>query len=177
RSLYGTARCRCPVVEGIDGWGDNRDMPLLSLERDVSCSTGSPWKLKPWRTVLKDKDHGWSPLLWIVYLGFFFVDPVMSHASTRIWFYDFLGVAAFLALYLGLFWLENPKGLVHIGGMVALGMLFQPINGGACSFFIYAAAMLPFCVETQKAGVIGLAIIGAIAAVQSVLLHLNVWRL
>ena len=126
-------------------------MPLVSLERDVSCSTGSPWKLKPWRKVIRDKDHGWSPLLWIVYLGFFFVDPILSHASARIWALDLLGTAVFLVLYLGLFWLENPRSLFHIGGMVLLGLLFQPINDGACSFFIYAASMLPFCVATGTA--------------------------
>ena len=148
-------------------------MPLVSLERDVSRATGSPWKLKPWRTVLKDKDHGWSPLLWLVYLGFFFVDPVLSHATARIWAYDVIGVAVFLVLYLGLFWLESPRSLLHIAGMVVLGLFFQPINGGACAFFIYAAAMVPFCVETQKASAIALLLIGATAALQGLFIKIG----
>jgi two-component system, NarL family, sensor histidine kinase DesK len=152
-------------------------MPLLSLERDVSSSTGNPWKLKSWQLVVTDKDHGWSPLLWIIYLGFFFIDPVLSHASLRIWSLDLLGGAAFLVLYLGLFWLENPRGLLHIAGMVVLGLLYQPINNGACTFFIYAASMLPFCVETQTASLIGLAVVGSIGAIQGLLLHLPGWTL
>jgi two-component system sensor histidine kinase DesK len=152
-------------------------MPLLSLERDVSSSTGNPWKLKSWQLVVTDKDHGWSPLLWIIYLGFFFIDPVLSHASLRIWSLDLLGDAAFLVLYLGLFWLENPRGLLHIAGMVVLGLLYQPINNGACTFFIYAASMLPFCVETQTASLIGLAVVGSIGAIQGLLLHLPGWTL
>ncbi len=152
-------------------------MPLVSLQRDIGSEDGSHWKLKPWRTIFKDKDHGWSPLLWVLYLGFFFIDPILSHASARLWLYDGLGAAVFLVLYLGLFWIENPINLVHIGGMVLLGLLFQPINSGACTFFIYAAAMLPFSVKTQKAAVIGLLTIGSIGAINALLLHMNGWIL
>jgi two-component system, NarL family, sensor histidine kinase DesK len=152
-------------------------MPLVSLSHDIGCENGSHWKLKPWRTIFKDKDHGWSPLLWVVYLGFFFIDPILSHTGAKLWFYDGLGAAVFLVLYLGLFWIENPFNLVHIGGMVVLGLLFQPINSGACTFFIFAAAMLPFSVKTQKAAVLGLLTIGSIGAINALRLHMNGWIL
>jgi two-component system sensor histidine kinase DesK len=127
--------------------------------------------------ILKDKDHGWSPLLWLLYLGFFFIQPVMAHPGLRIWLLDLTGVAVFLVLYIGLFALENPKDWVHIGGMVLLGLLFQPINGGACTFFIFACAMLPFCVQRQKVAWTGLFTICAIAAVQCLLLHIYGWTM
>jgi len=111
------------------------------------------------------------------YLGFFFIDPIVSHASGRMWLADCLGALAFLVLYLGLFFLERPNGLAHIAGMVILGMAFQPFNAGACTFFIYAAAMVPFCVETQMAGVIGILTVGAIGAMEGVLLRINGWTL
>jgi two-component system sensor histidine kinase DesK len=149
----------------------------MSFERESLGNGGSPWKLKPWRTILKDKDHGWSPLLWVVYLGFFFVDPVVSHASARIWVLDIAGAIVFLFLYFGLFAVECPRTAVHIGGMLLLGMLFLPINAGACTFFIYAAAMLPFCVKTQSAAVLGLVSVGIIGAVEGLLLHINGWTL
>ena len=165
-------------VAGIDEQGDNRDMPFVSLEREIGCGTGSHWKLRPWRAVFKDKDHGWSPLLWVLYLGFFFIDPILSHASAKLWLYDALGAAVFLVLYLGIFWIENPLSLVHIAGMVLLGILFQRTNSGACTFFIFAAAMLPFSVKTQKAAVIGLLTIGSIGAINVLLLpHMNGWLL
>jgi two-component system sensor histidine kinase DesK len=151
-------------------------MPLMALNRDVTC-TGSHWKLKPWATILKDKDHGWSPLLWVVYLGFFFVDPVVSHASLRIWSLDLAGSSVFLFLYFGLFALQNPNAVVHIGGMVLLGVLFMPINAGACTFFIFAAAMLPFCVDTKTAAFFGLLTVGSVGAIEGVLLHINGWTL
>jgi two-component system sensor histidine kinase DesK len=152
-------------------------MPLITFERGVSCRTGSPWKILPWRTVLGDRDHGWSPLLWVIYLGFFFIDPIMDHASLRIWLLDGTGAFVFLILYLGLFFLENPYSIAHIGGMVLLGILFQPINSGACTFFIYAASMLPFTVETQTQAVIGLFAVGSIGTIDGLLLHVNGWRL
>jgi two-component system, NarL family, sensor histidine kinase DesK len=151
-------------------------MPLIPVGRE-SCATGSPWKLKPWNTILKDKDHGWSPLLWIFYLGFFFVDPVLNHVSAWRWTLDLAGAGVFLLLYFGLFALENPSIFVHIGGMMLLGMLFLPINSGACTFFIYAAAMLPFCVQSQKSSFIGLLLVGAIGAAECLLLNINKWAL
>jgi two-component system, NarL family, sensor histidine kinase DesK len=149
----------------------------MSFERTDRCDTAGPLKLRPWGTVLKDKDHGWSPLLWVVYLGFFFIDPVMSHARLGIWLLDGLGAAVFLLLYFGLFVLENPRHLFHIGGMLLLGVLFQPINQGASTFFIFAAAMLPFCVKTQTAAIVGLGIIGALGAIEGMLLHVGGWTL
>jgi two-component system, NarL family, sensor histidine kinase DesK len=152
-------------------------MPLMSYERSESRDGAGPLTLKPWREMLKDKDHGWSPLLWIAYLGFFFVDPIVSHASLKIWLLDGLGAAIFLCLYLGLFFLECPKSLLHIVGIILLGILYQPINGGACTFFIYAAAMLPFCVESQAMAWLGLLTVGAIGAIEGLLLHVQSWTL
>jgi two-component system, NarL family, sensor histidine kinase DesK len=152
-------------------------MPLIPFERDNTYGEGSPWKLKSWRTIVKDKDHGWSPLLWVVYLGFFFIDPVMSHASLRIWLIDLAGATVFLFLYFGLFALESPRVAIHIGGMVLLGMLFLPINGGACTFFIFASAMLPFCLSTQTAAFVGLAVVAMVGAIEGLVLHLNGWTL
>jgi two-component system sensor histidine kinase DesK len=152
-------------------------MPLVTLEREINRENGSPWKLKPWSTVLKDKDHGWSPLLWVLYLGFFFIDPILNHASAKLWLLDGLGAAVFLVLYFGLFCLQKPLDFLHIGGMVLLGVLFQPINSGACTFFIFAAAMLPFCVQTQMAAVIGLITIGSIGAIEGLALRVGGWVL
>ena len=153
-------------------------MPLIPFGRERgSDPTAGPLKLRPWRTIFRDKEHGWSPLLWVAYLGFFFIDPVMSHASFRIWLLDGIGAAAFLVLYFGLFVLEHPRALVHVGGMMLLGLLFQPINQGSCTFFIFAAAMLPFCVETQIAAFAGLGAIGTIGAIDGILFHVAGWRL
>jgi len=147
----------------------------MQFESNDECRTGGPLKLKHWRAILRDKDHGWSPLLWVVYLGFFFIQPVAAHVGLKIWLLDLAGAAVFLVLYFGLFVLENPRPLVHIGGMMLLGLVFQPINNGACTFFIFAASMLPFCVDTNTAAVIGLLTIGSVAAIEGLWLRLDSW--
>ncbi len=143
-----------------------------------NCARGSPWKLKPWNVILKDKDHGWTPLFWVWYLGFFFIDPVANHVGWKVWLMDGSAVAVFLFLYFGLFFLESPRSVLHIAGMVLLGILTMPINGGGNTFFIFAAAMLPFCVETQTSALLGVASIGLIGAIEAVVLHrTNGWAL
>jgi two-component system, NarL family, sensor histidine kinase DesK len=151
-------------------------MPLIPVGPQITNVTASPWKLRPWREILKDKDHGWSPLLWVLYLGFFFLDPILGQHSLRLWLLDLLAAAIFLVLYFGIFVLECPRARFHIFGMVVLGVLYMPINSGACTFFIFAAAMLPFCVETQRAGFIGLLSVGTVGLIEGLLLHVNSWE-
>jgi two-component system sensor histidine kinase DesK len=153
-------------------------MPLIPLgPPEATCETAGPFKLKSWNQIFRDKDHGWSPLLWVLYLGFFFIQPIVDHVSLKFWLLDGLGAVLFLFLYFGLFVLVNPRALAHIAGMVMLGLLYQPINGGACTFFIFAAAMLPFSVESQGAAFAGLLAIGSVGAIEGFLLHVGAWGL
>src|SRR5271170_4746182 len=156
-------------------------MPIMFMESNPEphegCAPAGPFKLKSWDRIFRDKEHGWSPLLWVLYLGFFFIQPIFDHVSLKYWLLDGLGALLFLFLYFGLFVLANPRALAHIAGMVLLGLLFQPINGGASTFFIFAPAMLPFCVESQGAALAGLVAIGAIGAIEGLLLHINAWGL
>jgi two-component system sensor histidine kinase DesK len=152
-------------------------MPLMPFGPETTCETAGPLTLKSWDTIFRDKEHGWSPLLWVVYLGFFFVQPVVDHVSLKMWLLDGLGAVLFLLLYFGLFVLLNPRALAHIAGMVLLGLLYQPINAGACTFFIFAAAMLPFCVESQAAAWAGLLAIGGTGAIEGLFLHIHGWQL
>jgi two-component system, NarL family, sensor histidine kinase DesK len=151
-------------------------MPLISFNRDTAA-IGSPFRLKPWRMILKDKDHGWSPLLWVMYLGFFFIEPAVDHASLRLWLVDGLGAAIFLVLYLGLFFLECPRALLHVSGIFLLGIVFQFIHANGATFLIFAAALLPFCVATQTMAWIGLSLVAGTGAIQGLLLHINDWNL
>ena len=154
-------------------------MPFLgSREFDTdSVSRGWSLKLRSFRSVFHDRDHGWGPLLWWLYLGFFFVEPVAAHVSRRQWSLDILGAVIFLVLYFGIFLLERPRPFIHVGGMVLLGVLFLPYNAGGCTFFIFAAAMIPFMVGTQARAVVGLGVIAAIAAGEGLYFRVGGWEL
>ena len=154
-------------------------MPFLGSRHFEGGSSAGRWslKLRPLRSVIQDRDHGWGPLLWVLYLGFFFVQPVFDHVSRKQWAFDVLGAAIFLVLYWGIFLLENPRPLVHVGGMVLLGVLYLPYNAGGCTFFIFASAMVPFLVDTQGRAIVGLAAIAATAATEGLLLHMSLGEL
>jgi two-component system sensor histidine kinase DesK len=154
-------------------------MPLLgSRQLDESSSGGSRLlKLRPLRSALKDKDHGWGPLLWVLYLGFFFVQPAVEHVSLNRWLWDVLGGVIFLVLYWGIFLLERPRVFVHVGGMMLLGIVYFPYNPGACTFFIFAAAMVPFMLNTQARALVGLGVIASVGALEGWMLHKSGWEL
>ena len=93
-------------------------------------------------------------LFWLAYLVFFFIDPVLRRSL--IYWMECLGIAAiFILLYVTMFRLRRV-GLrfACIVGMYLLGALTYPFNSGAITFFIYAAALLPFVIPTVRTVVI-----------------------
>jgi two-component system sensor histidine kinase DesK len=115
----------------------------------------------------------WLPFIWLAYLCFFFVHPVFDHVGPAEWALDIAGVAVFLALYFAFFLVPSPRNRWCIVGMLLLGIAFAPWNGGAVGFFIYAASLTPFAVESEKAAVAGLFGIVCLVALEWRLAHLE----
>jgi len=97
-------------------------------------------KLRSLKSVLKDRDHGWGPLLWVLYLGFFFVQPIVEHVSLKQWLLDGLGAAIFLAA------LVNPYRLMAAGWLllllgVAVFLFFSGHISGGQVFPAYIVAI------------------------------------
>ena len=145
---------------------------LQSREDSGAGKTQRMLELKPFDSIFHDREHGWGPLIWLAYSGFYFVQPVLDHASRSQWLLDLLAYAIFLVLYFGLFLLKRPIAIVHIGGMTLLGVVFIPYNGGASSFFIFAAAFVPFVVTTQGKAVASMFAIVAVAALEGWWVHI-----
>jgi two-component system, NarL family, sensor histidine kinase DesK len=124
------------------------------------------------------REHGWPFYMPMAYFGFFFLQPILEHAGWKEWLFTALGTIAFLVLYLGVHWLENKSWqLAGLGVMVLVGAAYAPFNGGASCFFIFAAALLPYILETDLA-VLGLiAAILAVAGLETWWLHLSGWFL
>src|SRR5271169_5292530 len=100
------------------------------------------------RLLPKNCEYTWV-MYSVLYFGFFLIDPIARHAGARVWFFTLLGTAAFLVLYFGVFWVSRRQGLLHLAAMVLLGVTFARYNGGACTFFIFAAACGPFIADTE----------------------------
>jgi hypothetical protein len=95
------------------------------------------------------KKHDMGAYVWLAYSVFFFIEPVLRH-SERYWMKQLPIYVAFLALYIA--YVEFEKRALRLWIIVAifvLGVGSIPFNVGGSAFFIYVAALLPFCVESS----------------------------
>jgi two-component system, NarL family, sensor histidine kinase DesK len=118
-----------------------------------------------------DYDH----TIWLVFLGFWFLEPYLNHWPLRKWLWLALVVALFIPLYL--FSHAGPSKLRWIGvlGMFLLGAVCVPFNQSTWGIFIFVAVSIPEVSEsTNKVIALLLLQCGAIA-LESWLLHLTAW--
>src|SRR5277367_3490411 len=125
----------------------------------------------------REKANGWAPFIWLAYLSIFYIQPVLDHSGLKIWLLTIVATIIFLFLYFGLFWLERPRALWLIAGMVILGLVCAPYNGGASTFFVFACAFVPFCVQTERKAIALMAGIVVLAAIETQVFHLSGWFL
>jgi two-component system, NarL family, sensor histidine kinase DesK len=103
-------------------------------------------------TISKKRNQKWT-WIWIAYSGFLFIDPLLE-PNPRLW----IGTLTVFAIFLGIFAgyiRSTDKGHPARYWMIActfvLGLLTFPWNGGGSTFFIYAAAFLPFAIKSIRA--------------------------
>lgn len=127
------------------------------------------------RGLLKgDKNLGWTPLLYLVYVLFIFVEPALGHGSARVWLLTIGGLIAFLFCYFGMFCKWPPGPLWYASGTAALGFLSLPFNGGTSCYFIYAGSALGFLVESGLATRLLFSLVIA-ETIEMVALHTGPW--
>jgi len=113
--------------------------------------------------------------IWLVYLVFWFIQPYLDHVPLRKWLYLFFALALFLPLYL----------LTHLGsrrvrwfgllGMCVLGLVYVPINQGACGIFIYVGTSVADVTESTNTALTLLVVESAAILLECWLLHLSAW--
>lgn len=110
-----------------------------------------------------DKELGWTPWAWTVYIVPFALSPLYldRFANPRGWALIGTTTLAFLALYLRSYWSRGRELYVISAATLLLGIAFWPWTHAAGAFFIYAAAMLGNIEPTRRA----FAIIGVIAGI------------
>lgn len=94
------------------------------------------------RLLPNDPEQGWTPYVWLVYLGFFLIGPVLGRTSALEWALTAGAILAFLVLYFVGYWLKGKQVLWVAAGITLLGLCFVPYNYGASCFFIYASGFL-----------------------------------
>lgn len=91
------------------------------------------------RRLLPDDPHiGWTPYLWLSYLGFLTFRFIFGEAEPQAVFLTIASVLAFLPLYFGFYWASGRRKLMIIAGIALLGIALAPFNPGANVYIIYA---------------------------------------
>lgn len=128
-------------------------MPNVSVPRRV-------------RLLPPDRSLGWVPYAWLIYLGSFFIEPVMRGRDAGYWAATIAGSLVFLASYFRAHWERGPRLVAIIAVQVALGIGFSPVNSGSAVFFVYAASFAGQ-LDRSKDALWALAVITAIGAAMS----------
>jgi two-component system sensor histidine kinase DesK len=126
------------------------------------------------RILPQNRDFGWSPYAWLIYLGFFFIHPIMDHVGWETWLATALGTVVFLPLYFTGYWLQDRRCLWIIAAIALIGVVFAPFNPGASVFFVYAAGFVAFTGDSAFAWKL-LAAIVAVVGLEAFFLHLGPW--
>jgi two-component system, NarL family, sensor histidine kinase DesK len=129
------------------------------------------------RLLPKSQMHGWAPYTWLAYFGFFFIDPIVSHAGWKEWIWTAIGTLIFLVLYFAFFWLPDQWQRYDIGALILLGIAYSGRNGGAACFFTFAAAFMPFAFQKEKYAALGLGIFPLIAFTRWYVWNASPWEL
>jgi two-component system, NarL family, sensor histidine kinase DesK len=126
------------------------------------------------RLLPPNKDLGWTPYVWLIWLGIFFLQPAVGEAGWKQWVATALGTSTFLVLYFASYWVRERRRLWIIAAVALLGVGFAPFNVGAVVFIVYAGTLVPFAGDSWLAAKV-IAVLVAVAASEALLLHLGLW--
>ena len=123
------------------------------------------------RLLPKNREHGLAPFAWLIFLVFFYLQPIAEHASWRSLMLTNAEVLIFLILYFGIFWVQAPLKYVLLLCMTAMGLGFATVNTGSSVFIIFTAAFIPWVFERAKSAVIALSILALVILVHAAVFH------
>ncbi|HXF12693.1 MAG TPA: hypothetical protein VN517_06035, partial [Terriglobales bacterium] len=123
------------------------------------------------RLLPKNRDHGSAPFAWLIFLVFFYIQPIAEHAPLRSLLVTSAEVGFFLVLYFGIFWVRPPFNYALLVGMAVMGLGLGPSNTGASVFIIFTAAFIPWVFERTKTAVIALSILAVIIVIHGLIFH------
>jgi len=122
--------------------------------------------------VPKNKDHGWVPYVWLVFLAFFIIPGLLDpHVTKKDWIITGVATLVFLVLYFRMFWTCSPWNYVLISGIAAMGLGLGHINPGACVFIIYTASFIPWVAPKPRWAFLGIAALLTLLGVDAVFFH------
>jgi len=121
--------------------------------------------------------RNWTSLLWLVYLLFIPVDPLLSHSPAWIWEVSIVSAVLFVPMYVyGVFFTDDRRVLLGFAAVAfALGVGVMSINVGASAYFVYGSGWLGCALVPRRAYVALLVYCLAIALISGLLLHGSIY--
>jgi len=122
------------------------------------------------RLLPNDKDIGWVPYVWLVYLVALPINGYFWQFGRLEWAATFLSIAVFLPLYFRAYWVEGRELLWTIALITAIGAALVPINPSAAVYFVYAASFAGK-MERPATAVRILGVVLAVLVAETTILH------
>jgi two-component system sensor histidine kinase DesK len=120
----------------------------------------------------KNREHGWAPYIWLVFLAFFFFQPVLDTRTTsKDWLITISATILFLFLYFGLFRVGKPWNYLILGCMAAMGLGLGNINVGSSVFMIFTASFLAWVLESPRMVFAAIGVLIALLAADAYFFH------
>jgi two-component system sensor histidine kinase DesK len=124
------------------------------------------------RLLPKNKDIGWTPYAWLIYLSNVPLFGYLSgQVSAKFWVCTIAGMIVFLGLYFWGYWIRGKQLLWIVAAITLLGVISSPMNPGASVYFVYAAAFVASTGETAFAVHI-LPLVLVVIGLETVVFHL-----
>ena len=123
------------------------------------------------RLLPNNRDHGWAPYAWLVFLVFFYIQPIMDNPTWRSLLIANAIVVVFLVLYFGIFWVRRPLAYLLLVCMAAMGLGLSKVNVGSSVFIIFTASFIPWVFERSKHALFALSALVTAIAIHAALVH------
>lgn len=123
-----------------------------------------------------NRDHGWAPYVWLVFLTFFFFQPILNpHTTGKEWLINISATIFFLVLYFTLFRVGKPWSYALLVCMGAMGLGLGHINVGSSVFIIFTASFIPWVFETPKKALVAIGVLISLIAAHAYFFHTPIW--
>jgi len=119
----------------------------------------------------KNREHGWAPYVWLVFLAFFLFQPVLGHTSVKEWIITGVASAVFVTLYFAVFWVRPPVTYLILIAMAGMGIGLANLNQGSSVFIIFCSSFIPWIAGTTRKALFALASLIAVLAIDAVFFH------
>lgn len=119
-----------------------------------------------------DRDPGLAPYIWLIFLSFFYFQPILDPNTTRAdWMITIAATLVFLVLYFGIFWVKRPWNYLMLVAMVAMGLGFSHSNQGASVFIIYASMFLGWTFKNARDSLISVGVLVIVLLIDAFAFH------